>query len=347
MTARKAKSTYTLRIVVLVVAILLVAAAVKLYTEVFISNIRSGANGKLLYIHTLATFDERYQSIVEAGVLKHPESFKRLLIISGYDNMLKPGRYKVSEGMNNLDLLRMMVSGRQEPFDVVLRYADRPETIAGFFGSRLEADSNEMLRLVYGPLVRDSAGLDSTHAVQFFIPDTYNFYWNTSAEKVMRRMLLTYRQFWQQRKLDLESSGLSIEEVGTLASIVQKETNKTDEMSDIAGVYINRLRLGMALQADPTLIYMMNDPSIRRVGGEMLKKESPYNTYIHTGLPPGPICMPDPRAIDAVLHYSRHHYLYFCAKADFSGYHSFAANLNAHLVNARNYQRALNRAGIK
>jgi UPF0755 protein len=180
-----------------------------------------------------------------------------------------------------------------------------------------------------------------------FIPNTYNFYWNISAKDFIIRMQQEYQKFWTQARLAKALNlGLSPTQVSILASIVQKETNKADEMPIVAGVYINRLRRAMPLQADPTLIYAWNDKEIRRVTNVHTALNSPYNTYLNVGLPPGPICIPSIVSLNAVLNHTEHKYLFFCAREDFSGYHAFAETLAQHTQNARRYQRALNKANI-
>ena len=181
-----------------------------------------------------------------------------------------------------------------------------------------------------------------------FIPNTYEMYWDTSVEEFVERMHTEYERFWtKERDAKRKRSGLSRMQVMTLASIVYEETRKGDEMPRVAGVYINRLRKGMPLQADPTIKYALQDFGLRRILNKHLKHPSPYNTYINKGLPPTPICMPSITAIDAVLNYESHKYLYFCARETFDGYHNFAATYNEHLQNARKYQRELNRRGIR
>jgi UPF0755 protein len=181
-----------------------------------------------------------------------------------------------------------------------------------------------------------------------FIPNTYEFYWNTSAEKFVEKMAEEYKNFWNEdRKAKAEKMGLTQSEVSTLASIVEQETQKNDEKARIAGVYINRINIGMPLQADPTVVFAVGDFTIKRVLNSHLRIDSPYNTYLYAGLPPGPICIPSVSSIDGVLNYEKHNYLYFCAKEDFSGYSNFASTLSQHNVNAQKYHRALRKAGIR
>jgi len=347
--AKKNSNKKTLLIVLTIFGILLFAAALKIYEEVLASNVNLPENEKaFLYIHTNKSFDENLYLIEETGILKNTQSLGRLMRIAGYTELIKPGKYEINNAMNNIEIMRLLVSGRQQPFDIVFKYAQRNSDIAGFWGQQLEADSVELIELLNSNAFCDSLGFTPQTIIGLFIPNTYNFYWNTSSYKLITRMKEEYEKFWntEDRQEKLKALNMDINSVITLASIVQKETNQTAEMPDVAGVYINRIKKGMPLQADPTIIFAMNDNSIKRVYGKMLEIESPYNTYKYKGLPPGPICVPSSKTIDAVLNYHKHTYIYFCAKEDFSGFHNFASNFTQHQINARKYQHALNNKGI-
>jgi len=206
----------------------------------------------------------------------------------------------------------------------------------------------QLIRLFNDPLHLARYGTSTSTLFILFIPNTYELFWNTSGDQLFKRMKSEYRRFWTPGRChQADSLRMTIPEIVTLASIVEKESNKNDEKPVIAGVYINRLKRGIPLQADPTVIYAWNDYSIRRVLKIHTQLQSPYNTYIHTGLPPGPICLPSIASVDAVLHSINHPYLYFCAKEDFSGYHNFAVTLAEHNGNARRYQQALDAMKIK
>jgi UPF0755 protein len=244
-------------------------------------------------------------------------------------------------------LVKLMVSGKQTPMDITFKYAERKSDLIRFWTMKLEADSNEMYELMNDVSIFEDIGLDTINSVSMFIPNTYNFYWNTTAEDLLLRLKKEYILFWnEERKAKAMVLGLTPQQVSIMASIVQKETYQKAEMPVVAGVYFNRLKRGMPFQADPTILFAINDKSIRRVSGAMLKEDSPYNTYLYTGLIPGPICVPSVQAIDAVLNLKKHNYLYFCAKEDFSGFHNFASSFAQHQINARKYQRELNKRGI-
>jgi UPF0755 protein len=207
---------------------------------------------------------------------------------------------------------------------------------------QIEADSASLVSLLNDSAYLARAGLNMENALTLFIPNTYEFYWNTTAQQFMDRMKRENESFWTaDRMMKASDAGLSKEEVIILASIVEKETNKNDEKARIAGVYKNRLDAGWRLQADPTLVYASGDFGLTRVLNIHKRIESPYNTYIHTGLPPGPICIPSIASIEAVLNYENHKFLFFCAKDDLSGYHVFAETVTQHNRNANNYRKAI------
>lgn len=302
----------------------------------------------VIYVKTNQSFELVYQNLLNQQLLKHPQGFKQLAGWLKLPQQIKPGRYVIDKPISNLELVNMLLKGRQQPFNVVFNYAERKEDVAAFFATKLEADSAAIVNLLSDSVYLTAFGLNAANAICLFVPNTYNFYWNTTAEALIQRMASEYGKYWnEERKQKAAQAGFLPVEVATIASIVQKETNKLDEMPVVAGVYINRLRKNMPLQADPTVLFAINDKSIKRVTGKHLAVPSPYNTYLNAGLPPGPICAPSQQAIDAVLNYAQHKYYYFCAKDDLSGYHAFAINLDAHITNAAKYQRALNRMGIR
>jgi UPF0755 protein len=337
-----------LRIVLAIVALAIAAVGIKLYEDVWASNINlpEGENA-YLYVGTQKTLDENVEGWKKSEVFKNVNGFVRIIQYLGFEHKLKPGRYEVEAGMNNYRLVRLMVSGQQKPMDITFKYAERKDDLVRFWCTKLEADSNELMALLSDASLFEDIGLDTQNSVSLFIPNTYNFYWNTPAEDLLLRFKREYLAFWtENRRAQAAALNLTPKQVSIFASIVQKETFQKSEMPIVAGVYYNRLKRGMPFQADPTILFAVNDKSIRRVSGKMLKEVSPYNTYLYTGLIPGPICVPNVHAIDAVLNLQRHNFLYFCAKEDFSGYHNFAATFAQHQLNARKYQRELNRRGI-
>lgn len=300
------------------------------------------------YIHTGASFAAVKDSLVKRGYLSDPESFEWLAHLKNYDQKVRPGRYRLVNNMSNNMLVNLLRSGNQEPVRIVIQNIRSREDLAGKLGRQLEVDSAKLSSLFNDPSYLAKYNLTPPTLLVLFIPDTYEFYWNTSGEQLFNRMEQEYKRFWTPERTRLaDSLQLKVSEVVTLASIVEKETNMNPEKPVIAGVYLNRLKKQIPLQADPTVIFAWNDYRIRRVRKIHTEIKSPYNTYFRAGLPPGPICLPSVASVDAVLHAMNHSYYYFCAKEDLSGYHNFAADLEAHNRNARKYQKALNKLNIK
>lgn len=264
-----------------------------------------------------------------------------------YPNNVKPGRYIINNNLNNRELVTMLRSGKQSPVNITLSNIYKIEDIASKTSRIIEADSSEIASLLYSNQYLSQFNLDSLTVRSKIIPNTYEFYWNTNADKFIRRMISESDKFWNDgRKLKAEQLNLSTHEVVTLASIVQMESNKKDEYNRIAGVYLNRLKDNWPLQADPTVKFALGKPDLKRVLKVHTAFDSPYNTYKYLGLPPSPIIFPETYSIDAVLNAEKHKYYYFCAKNDFSGYHVFAKTLSEHNRNATLYHKALNKRDI-
>lgn len=350
MSAKKKATTsrIILRIFLALLLLMVIAVGIKLYEDVLAGNIEIPEGEKTyVYVGTQKTLDENIVVWKQSGAFKNINGLVRMIRYLGFEHKIKPGRYEVDASVNNYKLVKLMVSGKQTPIDITFKYAERKSDLIRFWTTKLEADSNELYALMNDVSIFEDIGLDTVNSVSMFIPNTYNFYWNTTAEDLLLRLKKEYILFWsEERKAKARALSLTPQQVSIMASIVQKETYQKAEMPVVAGVYYNRLKRGMPFQADPTILFAMNDKSIRRVSGAMLKEDSPYNTYLYTGLIPGPICVPSVQAIDAVLSLKKHNYLYFCAKEDFSGFHNFAATFAQHQINARKYQRELNKRGI-
>jgi UPF0755 protein len=301
----------------------------------------------LLKIPSNSVYKNVVNQLYEKRVINDAVSFGFVAKILGYQEAVKPGLYQIDPKMNNLQLVRMLRSGPQTPVRVTFNTIRTKEDLAEKISVNLEVSKEQFLELLQDSVYIRKFGFEEETIMSLFIPNTYEFWWDTSAEELFERMHKEYQIFWTDaRKQKAQDLGLSQHEVSTLASIVQAESQKSDERPKIAGVYLNRLRIGMPLQADPTLVFAAGDFSIKRLTAKQMAIDSPYNTYKYAGLPPGPINLPDINSLDAVLNYEKHSYLYFCAKEDFSGYHSFAVGYDEHLSNARRYQRALNAANI-
>jgi len=335
-------------IIVAVLAIVVAAGGFYIYRELFQPNVTVRNNTDYIIIPTGSTFADVVNILDGKKLLINEESFAWTAKQMKYINNVKPGRYLIKPKMNNKDLVSLLRSGKQTPVKVVFNNIRTRDQLAERIGEQLEAKPHALLNLMSDEDYVRKFGLNSENVLTMFIPNTYEFYWNTSADQFLQRMKKEYDKFWTADRLKkARTIGFKPAEVSILASIVQQETNMDDEKNIIAGVYINRYHKGMKLEADPTLVYALGDFNVNRVLNVYKAIDSPYNTYKYAGLPPGPICLPTKTSIDAVLNYTHHNYIYFCAKEDFSGHHSFASTYSQHCVNAKRFQRALDRRGIK
>lgn len=347
--AKKAKGKGR-RVAGLVILALLVVGAIVGYTyynTYFSKNIKNVDDKSYLFIRTGATYADVLTQLREKDFLISIDHFDKVARQRGYDAAVKPGKYKVEKGMSNLELVNMLIGGRQVPVKFTFNNIRLKQELAAKVGRNLEADSLQMESLLGDDAFWQQKGFTAENCMVMFLPDTYEFWWNTDAPEFIDKMAKEYKKFWtDERKAKAKKIGLTQAEVSILAAIVEKESNKSDERPTIAGVYMNRLNTKMKLQADPTVVYALGDFTIKRVLTADTRIDSPYNTYKYAGLPPGPICLPSKNSIDAVLNYKSHKYLYFCAKEDFSGYHSFAVTYDEHLKNSAKFQKAMNERGI-
>ncbi|MEO9967301.1 MAG: endolytic transglycosylase MltG [Reichenbachiella sp.] len=302
---------------------------------------------KPLMIKTGSTFKDVQNTLYDRRYVNDLVSFSFLSKMMDYDELVKPGLYLIEPGMTNMQVIRMLRAGDQTEVNVTFNNArllsDLPEKLT----RNLEMTELQLAEWLLNDSIQSAYGFDSLSFIGMFIPNTYKMFWNIKPEDLLNRLKKEHDKFWTDERLQkAEQLGLTTNEVSVLASIVQAETIKSDERPIVAGVYLNRLKRGYPLQADPTLVFAAQDFAIKRVLNKHKQIDSPYNTYKYQGLPPGPINMPSITSIDAVLNYTEHKYLYFCAKEDFSGYHNFARNLIDHNRNAEKYQRALNKAGL-
>ncbi len=348
---RKSKRPFFHRFIMWTLALLILAAIVTgylLYRAIFKPNVWTGEKDYIsVYIPTGSDFTDVKRILYGNGTVINRKTFEWLASKKKYDEYVKPGHYIITSEMNNDELINLLRSGNQTPVNVIFNSLRSIEDLASVAGSQIEADSSDISALLNDDELIRAYGFSDTSIMSMFIPNTYEFWWTTDARQFMERMDSEYNSFWdEERKAKAKELEMSPIEVTTLASIVEKETNKNDEKPTIAGVYVNRLRAGWRLQADPTLIYAWQDYSIKRVLNRHKTIESPYNTYKVRGLPPGPICIPSISSIDAVLNYEDHNYMFFCASADLSGYHAFAKTSREHNRNARAYQKALDELNV-
>ncbi len=303
----------------------------------------------IILIPKNSNFDDVIRVLDTAGIVKKMSSFRQVSSWMKYGPIVKSGRYKVGTNLNNRELVGLLRSGRQEPVQLTISAARRLQDIAGIVAKKIEADSVTILNTMSNEELLHNYNLNPHTAISLFIPNTYELYWNITAEQFLDRMHKEYLNFWSRdnRLQKLETLNLSKSEVATIASIVEKESIQKDERPTIAGLYLNRIVKGIPLQADPTVVFGVGDFTIRRVLNKHLAFDSPYNTYMYPGIPPGPICMPSISSIDAVLNPEKHDYLFMCAKPGYNGSHSFATNTADHERNARVYRRWLNSEGIR
>lgn len=331
--------------IIIIIAIVLAAGAGLWFYITFKSGcvLKEGS----VYVPTGGDYAGLLDSLECGGNIQNMGQFRLTARLLGLDDV-KPGRYVLKKGMSYKAAVWMFRQGYQTPVRLTFNNMRTLPQLAGRVAAQIEPDSATVAAALAADTVAARYGFDRRTFIAMFIPDTYEFYWNTTPQGFLERMNKEYGKFWNaERTAKLERAKLSKTEVATLASIVYEETKKTDEMPIMAGVYMNRLRIGMPLQADPTVRFATGDFALRRVKGAHLDVESPYNTYKYAGLPPGPICMPSVAAVDAVLDFRAHKYFYFCARSDFSGYHNFAATLDEHNRNSAAYHKALNAREIR
>lgn len=315
---------------------------------IYLSGVPENLEQPYLHIPTGATFEQVLDSLRTGGFLNNEDGFIWLADKMKYkrDDM-RAGRFEITPGMTNRQLIQHLRAGKQAPVRVVLNIERLPENIAGKVARFIEADSLSLLQQFRDLETLGLVNCNPETIISLFIPNTYEMYWNTDAKGFMDRMARENKAFWSKNnRLDKAwDLRLTPQEVYTLASIVERETNVNSEKPTIAGVYLNRLKTGMLLQADPTSVFATRDFATRRVTEYHTTYDSPYNTYKYKGLPPGPISMASIASIDAVLNARNHDYLYFCAKPDDSGEHAFAQTYSGHLVNARRFQSWLKQRG--
>jgi len=335
-------------IAVAVISVLMIYGFI-LINKIFSANTKFEEKEVYVYVPTGANYTD-VKKILEPYI-KNFDNFEMVASKRSYPENVKSGRFLLKKDMNNIDLVRAMRSN--VPVKLAFNNQERLENFAGRVGSEIEADSLSLMKAFKDSTFLAQNGFNEENVFSMFIPNTYEVYWNTSAEKFRDKMIKEYHNFWTAERIEqAKKQGLTPVQVSILASIVHKESVKKDERPRIAGVYLNRLRLEMPLQADPTVIYALKlrdnnfDQVIKRVFYNDLVMKSPYNTYINIGLPPGPIAMADITALEAVLNPEKNDYIYFCASVDRFGYHEFASNYADHTKNAKKYSDWIASQGV-
>ena len=314
------------------------------YAAYLMPNVPLELKEEFVHIPSNSSFEEIVELLHNQGFIKNKESFVEVSERLKYkrENM-RSGRFKIESGSNNYSLVKLLRNGEQAPVDLILTNARLLEEIAGKVARFIEPDSVEILKVFTNPGTLKEYGYTLETLPSLFIPNTYEFFWNTSPQEFMKRMQKEHKAFWNKnnRLAKAKEKNLTPAQAYTMASIVERETNQNSEKKRMAGVYMNRYRIGMRLQADPTCVFATRDFTARRVTNYHLEFKSPYNTYLNVGLPPGPISMASIPSIDAVLEHEDHKYIYFCAKPDGSGFHSFAKTLAQHNRNAAAYHKSI------
>lgn len=332
---------------IVIVAVLIGIEGWKIYKKIYSPNIKTPENQEFIYLYvpTNSNYAD-LRNILDTSIkFVDKESFEWLVNLVGFDKTkIRAGRFRIENNISNSKLLKKLRIEEQSPVKLMINNIRTKEQLAGLVAEKLECDSLSIIELMNNDAFFSEYGLTAKTSICLIIPDTYEFYWNTTAEQFFEKMYKYYTKFWTDAKLQRAAEiNFSPAEVSILASIVQAEQNQfNEEKPMIAGLYINRLRINMRLQSDPTLIFALGDFTLKRVYAADKEIDSPYNTYKYTGLPPGPINVPEKSSLDAVLNFQENEYLFMCAKEDFSGYHNFSRTFEQHAENARNYQKALN-----
>lgn len=327
----------TIGVFILILVVVIIYAAWNIFGPTV-----SAPEGKYFYVKTGTKYDEVKRSLQDQKIISSGFFFDKIASRVKYDKNVKPGRYEIRDGSSLLSLVRMLKGGRQSPVKLVINKLRTKEDLAGKIGNNFEADSTEVMSFITN---NDSLGpykLDTNTVMTIIIPNTYLITWNGTFKKIFKRLKNEHDKFWTEERLKkADDLDLNPQKVYTMASIVEEETNKKEDKGLIASVYVNRIRKGMKLEADPTVKYAMRNFGLKRILHGHLQYQSPYNTYQNTGLPPGPICTPSSNTIDAVLDAPQTNYIFFVAKPDFGGYSNFAATYEEHLLFAKAYQKAL------
>jgi len=311
----------------------------QIYHYIFRANIYTPGS---IIIPQNATYEQVVDSLKKHQIIINYKALNWVAKRKKYAESIKPGKYLLDKGLTTNKIINMLRSGDQQPVLLTFNNLRFIEELAGAVSKYIEPDSLELIQKFNDPAIYEKYGFNKNTFHCMFIPNTYEFYWTTTSDQFLERMSMEYKRFWNEERINkAKELGLTPEEVMTVASIVQEESNKRDEKPVIAGLYLNRLKRGIPLQADPTVKFALGNFRIKRVLNSHLAVDSPYNTYKYPGLPPGPINFPELSSIESVLNAAKTSYIYMCARQDFSGYHNFSTTLSGHLQNARKYKAVL------
>lgn len=350
--AKKKKKGGVGKIIAIVAVVLVVVAGIVgyiAYSSTMLPNIYiNNDKAKFLYVYPTDNFDDVVARLDATENVKDIKSFRKIAEYQEYPSNIVPGRYELVNQMSNIRLVNNLKKGYQSPMNLTFNNIRTKEQLCKRFDEALMMSYDEIYSLLNSDDAMSKYNLNSKTSVALFIPNTYQVYWTISAQELLDKMKKEYDKFWNEERVKkCADVNLSQVEVSTLAAIVEEETKNTKEQPMVAGLYLNRLRKGMLLQADPTVKFAVGDFSIKRIRAGHLEVDSPYNTYKYEGLPPGPIRIPSMNVIDAVLNYDHHEYIYMCASEKFDGTHNFAKTYDDHQDNAKKYHKALNKRKIK
>lgn len=331
------------RKLVLALLVIIILGAIYIGWRFFTPATAFSEKSKFLYIHSnKATYDQLLQTIKDSQFVESAGAFDLVAKRMSLDERVKPGRYEIEKGMSLVDIVRMLRNGRQSPINFTIAKVRTKEGLAGMIGSKFECDSADVMEFFNSPDSLKRFGLNSDNLLAMVIPDTYTYFWNNSPGQVLDKFHKKFESLWtEERRSQAKQLGLTPVEVVTLSSIVEEETNAKDEKGIMASVYLNRLRKGEPLGADPTVRYALRDFGLKQILFVHLRTESPWNTYRNKGLPPGPICTPSLETLDAVLQSKPTNYMYFVAKSDFSGRHEFSETFEEHIAKANAFRKEL------
>ena len=342
---KKFKFSPRINLQLAVCGLLLILGLLTYYAFSSVSNV---ATTQYIYIDEDDTQDSVIAKIQPFANLIGMTTLNTLIRHSGYSENIRTGRYAIEPGDGPITIFRRLRSGRQTSLNLTIPESRTMDRLAAILSNKLMLDSATIAEALTSQEVCEKLGYDTCTIAAMFVPNTYDVYWNMSIDKLLQRMQKEHDRFWKgDREAKAAEMQMTPTEVCTLASIIDEETSNNAEKPMIAGMYLNRLKEGMPLQADPTIKFALKQFELKRIYNKLLNTESPYNTYRNEGLPPGPIKIASIKGIDAVLNYTSHDYLYMCAKEDFSGTHNFARTYQEHLKNADKYTKALNERGIQ
>ena len=345
------KGSILKKVILFIILAALAFSGYWVYQNIFKSNVHlDGKKFTHIYIKTGATFDDVLDELYSHNIIDDQQSFEWMAKEIDLPEHINPGKYRIDAKMSNRSIVKMIINGKQEKVKLFFNSQIRTkEEFIDYVSEKLEIEKSELEDYCSNDaLLEEQYGLNGENFMTLIVPETYEVNWTTHINDLFDLLDNSYDAVWTKAKKEkAKALGYSVPELVTIASIVQSESGIKTEQQKIAGVYINRLKQNMRLQADPTVVFANGNFDVQRVLSADKEIDSPYNTYKYNGLPPGPICLVYPSTIDAVLNYTKHNYTYFCAKPDFSGFSCFTNDYSIHQKNAKAYQEALNKKGIK